>query len=135
MGLSTIRDGIKTALEGAEGGGLELEAARVVLGRDVLSETNTFLSALEADGPYCIVLPGAKNAELNDATNEYEVPLRLYIGIPKGSDHTFDAIEQLIEDMEAELSPHVLTWDRPEITIHESTAVVAYEMTVQAMGC
>lgn len=138
MGLSTVRDQIKTALEGATSGGgspLTLTAARIVLGRDVQAEDNTVFSGLEAAGPYCLVMPGAKRGEVNDATNEYEIPLRLYIGIPKGTDNTFELIEDLIEDMEDQLSPHVLTWDRPEITIHESTAVVAYEMTVSAMGC
>lgn len=134
--LSEIRERIKTALTGVTGGGYTLNADRIVLGRDVMAEANTFLSGLAAGGPYLSIRPGAKTGEdrVSQSDKTYSIPARLYIGIPKGTDYDFTDAEDLLSAMDAALDD-VLTWDVPTVDIQQDVAVVTYELTFEAEGC
>lgn len=136
-----IRAALKASVDGLEGGGYTLAAARVKLGYKVLDKNADMIRQLLAEGPYMLIRTGIKTAHEQIGTSRrstYEIPIDLWVGIDRNADDDMTNLETLLEGIDAAWVQQVtsITWDVDVFDTRQNSAMVHYSMVVEVQaGC
>jgi hypothetical protein len=105
------------------------------------------LDILETDGPYCVILPGAKiedlyGDQLQYSQRKYQVHCVIWIGLPKETDDDFVRLEAFVDGLASTLKAGAgvittaVTWPEPTINVTASgSTIVIYDLLVSVVGC
>ena len=148
MGLASIRPKMKAAIDNLIVAPYTLTAARCKLGYNRLADDDELLDTLEVAGPYVVIMPGHKledilGDQLQYSQRRYQIPVIIWIAIPKEVDNDFTQIEAFVDDgiastfkAGAGIVATQVIWDAPIINVTASgSAIAVYEMRVTVAGC